>query len=177
MSVLQDSYSETNRDDFTEARTARFAGQAFTTLNDGTSYSLSSAKFNVRKIGIPSGSFRAKLYAHSGTYGTSSIATGSALATSDDISANGLTTSYVTTELTFSTPYTMAPNTHYIITCEGDGADASNCVLVGTDSSSPSHGGNFTQGIAGVWTAFNTIDLCFYVYGIGSSSNGFFALF
>ena len=60
-------------------------GQSFT----GNGLILNSAEFYLKKKGSPTGNAVVKIYAHSGTYGTSSVPTGSALATSDnfDVSA------------------------------------------------------------------------------------------
>jgi hypothetical protein len=86
----------------------------------GTSnQTITSCKFYLYKTGLPNGNAYAKLYSHSGVFGTSSIPSGSALATSDayDVTALGGAPALIT--FTFSTPYTTTPGSvsngwHYI---------------------------------------------------------------
>lgn len=91
--VTVDSYSEANRDSewsiFGAASSA--VSQSFT----ATGVTLDSAKFYLRKsVGSPTGNATAILYAHSGTFGTNSVPTGSALATSDPFDVSTLTSSF-----------------------------------------------------------------------------------
>lgn len=161
-----DSYSETNQDTGVQQYTgnATATGQSFTTPNDGVDYAISSVKFYLKKTGAPTGNAVAKLYIHSGTYGTSSVPTGTALATSNNYDVTALTTSYQLIEFTFPLGVVLSPNTKYIITYEHAGADSSNFTWCGADSSSPTHGGNLSYNAPG-WTALSTWDACFYVYG------------
>ena len=81
--TLIDSYPSSNYDQDQYLGSNNFVGygQSFTTT--GSVLKLSSCKFYLVKVGSQTGAMYAKVYAHSGTYGTSSIPTGSALATSD----------------------------------------------------------------------------------------------
>ena len=71
-SIIADSYSETNYDDYfsesNESNTSE-CGQSFT----GDGGVLNNCKFYIKKTGSPTGNAYAKIYAHSGTFGISSI--------------------------------------------------------------------------------------------------------
>ena len=83
MAVLLDSYSENNISDYKgmQGGTDEGVGQSFT----GDGGILTTAKFFLSRVGSPTGNMTAKIYAHTGTYGTSSELTGSALATSGTV--------------------------------------------------------------------------------------------
>lgn len=171
--TLIDSYSETNADsgfnldsDYTDGSPA---GQSITNL--ATPMAITSSKFYFRKgAGSPTGNLVAKLYAHSGVFGTSSVPTGSALATSDPIAAAGISGSLSLVEFIFSgaNQYVMSASTHYVIVLDGSAVgDASNYMIYGVDSSSPTASGNFSFGITSTtWSFSSTIDMPFYVYGL-----------
>ena len=89
-------------------------GQSFT----GTGVELDSCQIWLRRAYYPSGTCRLKLYAHSGTYGTSSLPTGSPLATSDSIVIDNLPTTLYTQNFIFSSPYTPVNGTHYVLVFE-----------------------------------------------------------
>lgn len=159
---IEDSYSETNRDTdfniFTGSRSA--IGQSFTPSFSGD---MATAVWYLSKTGAPTGNAVAKLYAHSGTYGTSSVPTGSALATSRTFDVSTLST--ITQDLTpfhFDSPFSLVSGTHYVVTIEYVGGDASNFIQVGHQQFSPSHGGNASS-FNGSWSAFATRDCIFYV--------------
>jgi hypothetical protein len=158
--AVVDSYSETNASNSTwlYSGSTTKVGQSFTVSSDVI---LTSAQFYLKKSGSPTGNAVAKLYAHSGTYGTSSKDTGSALATSDNFDVSTLTTSNQLISFTFSgaNQYSMTAG-YYCITLEYSGGDVSNKVVFNFDSTSPTHSGNF----------FTTVpqdvnDCCFYVNG------------
>ncbi len=163
-----ESYSESNRNSFYSLRsTATYAGQAFTNVN---SIVLDSCQFYMKKAGTPTGTITAKIYASTGTLGSTAKPTGAALATSTAFSVSTLTTSYALTTLTFPTAsrITLAANTVYILVIEGTGisGDASNRVDIGIDTTSPTHAGNSSTSSDGsTWSADATIDVCFYIYG------------
>ncbi len=110
----------------------------------------------------------AKIYATTGTFGASAVPTGSALATSDPVNVNVLTTTYALITFTFSTPYTLSANTKYAIVLEASDVTGtgSNYVTAGMDNSSPTHAGNRFTMTGGVYTADSTRDMCYYVYGV-----------
>ena len=178
MAILIDSYSETNTD--TDAQVGNSVGTSYGSSQSftGKASKLSSGKFYLKKVGSPTGNMYMKVYAHSGTFGTSSVPTGSALATSDALSIADLTTSYALVEFTFSgaNQITIQEGTKYVLTFESDqSSSTSNYVANGCDASSPSHAGNYGYKTS-IWNAYNLIDLCFYIYGTTDTSN-FFLMF
>ncbi len=143
-------------------------GQSFTTPNDGKNYRLTSAKFYLKKSDplLPDGTLVAKLYAHSGVYGTSSIPSGNALAASDSVDLDTLTNAYALYTFTFSSIYVLEPNTQYCIDVEADATWIIDTVMAGYDGSAPSHGGNMFHYDTSAFHAVAGSDLIFYVYGI-----------
>ena len=161
--TVGDSYSESNQSGQNALDSAGFVGtaQSFTTTSTINS-AVKRAIFYLKKTGTPTGAIVAKVYAHSGTYGTSSVPTGAALATSDPIDASTLTTSFALVTFNFSTLAALSASTNYVLSIEFSGGDASNHVDVGTDTTSPTHGGNSATLTASTWTAVAGTDLCFY---------------
>jgi hypothetical protein len=115
-----------------------------------TSRVLSTAKFRLSKQGSPTGTICAKIYAHSGTYGTSSVPTGSALATSANVDVATLTagSAWVDFAFTGADAITLSASTNYCIALEftSTSSNASNYVKVGLDATSPGYGGNPFKG-------------------------------
>lgn len=172
-SVLLDSYSQTNQDGYADWYATSPYGeygtsQSFTTPNDGISYNLDKSTFYLRTSSSNSCNMVSKLYTHSGSYGSTSYPSGTALATSDTVNWNVLTSSFVLIDFTFSTPYTMDINSNYVITVETDCAYPT-IGNIGYDSSSPTHSGSasHTNGGSGVWES-QSYDVVFYVYGTDS---------
>lgn len=164
MAVI-DSYSESNSngqfglgDDFSTELAQSFTG-------DGSS--VDSAKFELEKMGSPTGNITVYLYAHTGTYGTSSLPTGSALITSDTVDISTISTKSLI-EFTFSTGYTTTNGTKYVISIAFSG-DSSNYLLVSSDTSSPTHDGNLSYNASG-WAAVSAWDNCFYIINASSSN-------
>jgi hypothetical protein len=163
-SVVDDSYSESNQSGtYSLNNTSKGFGQAFTAVGGN----LKSAKFYLSKSASPTGNAVAKLYNHAGTYGTSSVPTGAAIATSDNFDVSTLTGSLQLITFTFSgtTPPYLVGSERYVITIEYSGGSATNIVNVGNDTSSPTHGGNAANQDFGTgnWSA-QAEDLIFYVY-------------
>lgn len=131
--------------------------------SQSTSQDLIACTFHLYKSGSPTGNMVAKLYAHSGTYGTSSVPTGTALATSDNVAASTATdTTYGgPVRFDFSTPYTLSASTYYVIALEYIPADNDNTVGIGFNAST-SHGGNMSS-YNSSWSAGTTYDLTFSV--------------
>jgi hypothetical protein len=171
MAILVDSYSETNVDaDATIRalhpssgvnRSAR--GQTFT----GTGYPIVSCKFYLKRTGSP-GYMTARVYAHSGTWGTSGVPTGAVLASSTAVNASGISDSYALVAFTFDGTVTLTDGTKYCLTLESSSGtwDTSNLVSQGSDQSSPSHGGNEIHYNSSAW-GYQAWDQAFYVYGQG----------
>lgn len=154
-------------------------GQSFT----GNGEDLTSVVFKLDKVGSPTGTATFRLWTHTGTYGTSSLGSGSALATSATLDVSTLTTSMTDKTLTFSAPYyTLANGTYYVVTCVYQGGSSSNYVRVRYDDTSPAHAGNATYNpdLGATWYAQNTRDVYFIVYTdpVPSTATGnFFMLF
>lgn len=164
MAVTLDSYSESNVNDETNLEiTGAFdaVGQSFTTPNDGNTYTLDSCQFYLKQTVAPTGNLTAKLYAHTGSYGSGGVATGAALTTSANVDSATLGGTMALITFTFDNTYSLTPNTNYVIAV--DGASITGTVKVGSDSTSPTHSGN-SMYYTGGWTA-DTRDIAFYVYG------------
>ncbi|MEK7642302.1 MAG: hypothetical protein AAB392_00700, partial [Patescibacteria group bacterium] len=137
--------------------------QSFTS----TGGTLDSVKFYLQRGGGVSGNIVAKLYAHSGTFGTNSVPTGAALATSETVSATSLVVGesrFYNFEFTAGNRYAMTNGTNYVISVEHTPAAGSN-ISGGDDSTSPTHPGN-TSAYNGTWSALS-YDLVFNVYADG----------
>lgn len=169
--AVDDSYSESNQDAQQNAGSDTIQGrmQSFTS-NGGV---LDHARFYLKKTNSPTGNATAKIYAHSGTYGTSSVPTGAALATSDNFDVSTLTDSLALTTFSFSggNRITLEAGTQYVVTFEYAGGTSTNLVLWGFDNSSPSHGGNQGSLSSSVWTPVSSQDGVFYVYTKGPLLN------
>lgn len=165
---IDDFYSESNlisHDNLDSDPTdAQGLGQAFRS-NGGT---LDSAQFSLKRQSNPTGNISAKLYAVTGTYGTTAIPTGTALATSDviDVSTIPTTDGLFTFNFTGANRYLMINGTTYCIVLEYAGGDSSNFITLHTDNTSPTHAGNQVYLQSGAWNANASIDACFYVYRI-----------
>lgn len=177
MSTLIDSFD--SRDSSTQlfATEDISVGQSFT----GIVTTLISCKFNVAKSGSPTGNIYAKLYAHAGVFGTTSIPTGPALAISDPISIASLQAEDVEDgpvfslkEFTFSgaNQYSLLA-IKYVIQIVFNGGSDGTSLLVGTGSGAS---GNFSASEnESNWASLDYVDVCFYVYGgtaISASSRG-----
>lgn len=136
-------------------------GQAQSFANGAKAAYLTRAFARLKKVGSPTGNLVAKLYAHSGTFGTSSVPNGAALATSVNLDVSKLTTSYQTVEIGFNTQYEMAASTNYAIAFEYSGGDASNYVHL-DGAASGTHAGNRSSS-NGTYSASAGSDLQFQV--------------
>lgn len=124
-------------------------GQSF----GATAGDLSRVRVELTKVGSPSGTIVARLYAHSGTFGSSSIPTGAALATSDAIEVTTISALAAEFDFEFDDEFTMLAATNYVMTIEYTAGDGSNHILVGYDASSPGHAGNKATLASSVWSA------------------------
>lgn len=162
MATIVDSYSEANQDTSVTGNSDVPAnGQSFT----GDGGTLNTVNFYVKKGGSPTGNATAIIYAHTGTFGTSSVPTGSALATSGVFDVSTLTTSFQLITFTFTggEKITLTNGTKYVVVLDYGGGDIGNFLNIGADGSSPSHAGNWSF-FTSSWSADATKDLCFYVY-------------
>lgn len=162
--VTVDSYSESNVDFGITIRGTGGGspdiGQTFTSSISGK---ITEVKFYGRRTGSPTGNATAKLYNITGTYGTDSIQSGTALATSDNLDVSTISTSDGLITLTFSgaNQFTMTNGNKYAIQFNFTGGGASDYLVIGYDQSSPTHSGNFFRSNVG----FSSADTAFYVYG------------
>ena len=162
MAFLVDSYSETNSDtdgNIGVGVSYQMRGQSF----PGKVGTLSTCKFYIKRVSTATGNAVARLYSHSGTYGTSSIGD-TLLASSDNYDVSTIDTSYGLITFTFSgaAKYSLT-GANYWIGVYYNGGDGSKYISTGADRSSASHGGNAARN-DGAWDAQSTTDYCFYVY-------------
>ncbi len=131
----------------------------------GNGQTLHSCVFYLKKTGAPTGNAVAKIYAHTATFGSTSIPTGAALATSDPLDVTTLTGSYALTHFDFpeAQQIDLADGTAYTVAVEYSAGSVGNSIQVGADGSVPTHEGSASSFYTGVWFAFGSRDLCFYV--------------
>jgi hypothetical protein len=132
-------------------------GQSIT----GDGNELTSVVFKVRRVGSPTGNATVNLYAHSGTFGTSSVPTGASLAASETLDVSTLSTSYRDIKFKMSSFYTLVAATKYVVTIEYSGGDSSNRIEVAFDVSPAGHGGNKCSS-TGSWSPDANDDMYFY---------------
>lgn len=157
------SYSETNKDAvialYSGSNTAfgqSFAGQKGANVR--------GIRWYLSKLGAPTGTAVCKIYAHTGTFGSTGTPTGAVLFTSETIDVSTLTTDDRLTFFKFpnATLPNLSDSTRYFAVVEYTGGDVSNCVQVGVDASAPSGTGN-AAAFNGSWTSDATRDCCYYV--------------
>lgn len=139
-------------------------GQSFT----GNGKALTRARFQLNRDTDPPGTLRAKLYAHSGTYGISGVPTGPALA----ISTNSITAltlpalpATLWAEFFFDGAFVMGDGTKYVIAVElvgHSGFDGWVEVNMATGIVAE-HEGNASKFNGTTWVAAPTVDLKFSV--------------
>ncbi len=144
-------------------------------LGDGTNLGLgqswTSSRFDkltrvrvlMRKTGTPTGTVVCNIYAHSGTFGTSSIPTGSPLAVSETIDLSDMDDHILEYDFEFKDSFVPTSTTKYVVTIEYSGGDVSNHLEVGVDTTSPTHGGNQSTLVGSSWTGFGGVDIPFRV--------------
>ena len=168
MPVIIDSYSESywTTDLSAYAGYIISYGQSFAVSVNN--YTLTSAKFYLKKFGSPTGNITAEIFAHTGTFGVNGKPTGSALATSDNVAISGLTTSDQLITFNFSgvNQITLTAGTNYVVVVTYNAGDSSNFLFVGGDGSTRVAPGNGCYSLNNTsWTAYTATDFCFYVYG------------
>ena len=161
--TLDDSYPTSNRDG-TALLCTNFpmSAQSFTS-GGGV---LDSVSLYLATVGSPTGNLTATIYAHTGTYGTSSLPTGSVLATSVnfDVSTLGTNSAWTAVNISFSGANRINLTAgYYVVVANYAGQCATNTVGAGKDTSSPTHSGNYSY-YDTAWNAYPAHDLIFYVY-------------
>jgi len=160
-STLEDSNAETGND--FQVGNATIIGQAQSFSNGVVAQNLTRVRVRMKKFGSPTGNLVAKVYAHSGTFGTSSIPTGPVLATSVNFDIAQLTTAYLEYEIVFLTQLLMEASTNYTISFERAVIDGSNYVHIEGDTTG-THAGNSSSLVGATWTAAAAEDLWFQVF-------------
>ena len=123
---------------------------------------LSSITAKLSKLGAPTGNITAFLYAHSGTFGSSSVPTGAALATSDPIDiADIVAGADLLYKFQFTDEFTLVAATNYVFSIEFTGGDGSNHLIVRYDAGAATAGNKST--LNGSWAADAADDLVFQV--------------
>lgn len=151
--VTEDNYGFGNQNTtvILGADTITGRGQSIT----GSGGVLASVQAQMSKAsGTDTADILCKVYAHSGTFGSSSIPTGPALATSNPLSTDELSELGVRRVVfEFEDKFTLVNTTNYVVTFEVAALFASGQVNVGIDNSSPTHGGNAVSLIPPTWSA------------------------
>ena len=163
MPQIVDSYSESNYNvasGFDPDQTGE--GQTFT----GDGGTLNSAKFYLRKLGSPTGNIVAKIYSHSGTFGTDGIPD-TLLATSDNVDVATLSDfpdfSLITFTFSGDQKITLDNGVYYCLSIEYSGSDYSLPKVWGGLSNLAGHLGNSFILYGGTFYP-GSYDYCFYVY-------------
>jgi hypothetical protein len=159
--VVADSYSETHFTTETDYGSGSSFGQSFTAI-DGT---VDSAKFYLKQNGGLTGDLVAHIYAHSGTFGTSSVPIGAPLATSAPVDAATLGTSYSLVTFVFDNTVSLAGGQAYVLVLDAVNSTGSYTWVRLERSGIPGHPGNLSSNMGGGgWNAYAIFDIPFYVY-------------
>ena len=151
------------------ARGYNFQAQAFGGFSGAQSFK-GSNDFILKSIvidivpagGLVAGTAYIKVYAHSGTFGTSSIPTGAPLSTSDGILYSSLSTGWQTFTFSGANQITLVGGTPYVF--DFSFPDGSSHIFYRGRNPGTAEG-NYSSGNAGTWTPNATMDLRFYAYG------------
>jgi len=166
MAILLDSFSETQTTSYTSTSTTT-TSYAHSFVAPVTT-KISSVKFYLRKAGSPTGNCYAKLYAHTGTFGSSGKPTGSSLATSAGVDATSIQLTANLFEFTFTgeNKYTLQKDTAYCLAFDFDNDSSTDVLTIGYRNSS-GHTGNMSGFSSGNWAVLGSgnYDIPFYLYG------------
>lgn len=160
--VTVDSYPDSNQSGTQTLGNGTIVGvsQSFTNTTAGT---LSNARFHLSKTLSPTGNAVAKLYTINNAIGGGDDIPTVLLATSETFDVSTLTGTLTLTQFPFTDEFPLAATTDYVIALEYSGGDASNFVNVGTDTTAPTHTGNFATLTGTTWTAVSGTDGIFFV--------------
>jgi hypothetical protein len=166
MSTLIDSYDESNQTtNYTVTYGQSAHGQCFHV--QGGNFSLDSCKFYLKRssTSFDENSY-AKLFALTGTFGSTALPTGSALATSDPVSGIPTTFTLITFDFTGDDRYEMQSGVDYFIVFQDVDVGSAPSYTIGRDGDTPTHDGNIAvyDEDTEEWRT-GTGDLIFYVYG------------
>ena len=148
-----------------------YQGQSFSVTNDTV---LSSFRFYLAKQGSPSGTARLRVYNMGGTFGSTSIPVGSPLLTLD-FSLAAVQSNFVDSVINLgASEIRLTGGVKYVVVVSYTGGDANNYLKLGFDSTSPTHGGNWSFSPNGVdWSSSSLVDLCFFANGVGLADSIF----
>lgn len=172
-----DSYNESNMNSTALGTSTSFWGQSLT--GDGSTLGMAKFFMACDVPGTLTGNVICKIYAHTGTFGSTGTPTGAALASSAGIAASSLTaynfnpaTGLIATTFTFSgvNQITLTNATKYFVVFDTSGTNASggNSIYVGFDTTTPTASGNAAQWNGATWAATAGNDISFYVYNTAS---------
>lgn len=124
---------------------------------------LHSVSFDLAKIGSPTGPIVVKIWAHTGTYGSTGVPTGSVLATSEPIDASTLPTWSSTSTFEFffdaSEQFQLQTGVPYVATIHHDGISGNYPVVKRYQDAAATHEGNFVYTATGAsWSPIGTWD-------------------
>ena len=161
--VLEDSSADTASDIQLGNATVTGVGQSFSV--GANAVMPIRARFQLKKLGLPTGAITCNVYTHSGTFGTSSIPTGATLIATATFEAADLTTAYQEIEFEFpvSPVIELSASTNYVVSLEKAVGDGSNHVLIDGDTTG-THAGNRSTEV-GTWSADAAEDIAFEFYG------------
>jgi hypothetical protein len=161
--VIADTFALANRvgNQSGSGSTQDMVGQSF--LGDGKY--IASASIGIARNGTATGSISAKLYSHSGTYGSGGVPV-TLLATSNSLDASTQSSTNTLVEFIFSSVqmYKTTAASAYFIVLDRSGLTNTNNITV---TFGAGHGGNRAIRNAGTWTA-DTNDVCFSVATIST---------
>ena len=132
----------------------------------GAYATLTRALFSMRSFGTVTGNVVAKLYTHTGTFGSTGLP-GTLLATSDNVTASSIAggaNSSVTFTFSGGNQYALVSGTKYFLTVEYNLGDASNNLGLAVDLTPNTHGGNAAYLQDTAWVT-STNDVTFELYG------------
>jgi hypothetical protein len=140
-----------------------YVGQSFMAHYTGV---LKDVRLLLLKLNNPTGNATVSIYAHSGTYGQSSIPTGSPLAVSDVFDVSSLTASPTLTTIPFSgvNKITLNEDQYYCLVVDYHGGNGLNQFIVCCVDSDIHSGNMIWAGGDQNWQPVTTNDIVFYVY-------------
>lgn len=161
---IMDSYdANANGDQIQRLSSVDNQGIAQSFTGDGRK--ITKAIVSLRSYASPTGTVVCKIYAHSGTFGTSSVP-GTLIATSNTIDVSTIPNVLGSYTFTFATQPVTVAGTKYVFSVEYGAGDATNQIGLVCDVSSPTHSGNISYLVSLAWSANSTQDMCFELYGL-----------
>jgi hypothetical protein len=123
-------------------------GQSFV----GNGQKLSRLSWYLQKTGAPVGTYTAAIFAHAGAFGSSSVGTGTALATSTTSLVGSQITNQRWCDFNFDESFTLVNGTNYVaaMILTGSAIDAANYLMF-IVSAPGLHPGNGSEYVTGAW--------------------------